>query len=358
MKKHNGIVSVWKFIFAIVIAFFHTNGFYPNFENPIFRWGYIAVEFFFIVAGFYFAQKVLKEKYNSKTVGKEGNAFIFNKIKVFFIPIFVIYIINVILLIKYSDFNISQIFDVFWNAALLRNFGIGKVRIMRQLWFLGTMVLTLHILYPLLKKHKENFILLASPVIIILSLGLIGHAYGNLDISDDYWFYVINPSLFRTFADINIGMVLYLIHHNLEKIEYTPFFKLVLTILGEGLLIISLLVVTFIKSANRYDFILLLIISVAILIITSGKTYDYKILSNKFTAYLEKLSLYIFVNHMTLIYFVSVMYDTYSPFHKSILTIGITLVFSIIEERIVFLLKGKKNVFESLIVKNNDGGKK
>jgi len=62
-KKHNGIVSLWKFIFALVIAFFHTNQFYPNNENPIFRWGYIAVEFYFIITGFYFAKKVLKEDY-------------------------------------------------------------------------------------------------------------------------------------------------------------------------------------------------------------------------------------------------------------------------------------------------------
>lgn len=83
-NNHNGIVSLWKFIFAIVIMFFHTNGFYPNYQNPIFRWGYISVEFFFIISGFYFAKKVLKEKYNNKSIGKETNQFTLKKMKVFF----------------------------------------------------------------------------------------------------------------------------------------------------------------------------------------------------------------------------------------------------------------------------------
>ena len=29
-EKRNGIISLWKFLFAIVIAFFHSNQFYDN----------------------------------------------------------------------------------------------------------------------------------------------------------------------------------------------------------------------------------------------------------------------------------------------------------------------------------------
>ena len=60
-EKRNGIISLWKFLFAIVIAFFHCSQFYQDIKNPFFPGGYIAVEFFFIVSGFYLAKKGLKE---------------------------------------------------------------------------------------------------------------------------------------------------------------------------------------------------------------------------------------------------------------------------------------------------------
>lgn len=258
-----------------------------------------------------------------------------------------------ILLALYSDFNISQLIDVIWNALLLRNFGIGKTRIMRQLWYLGTMLFAMHVIYPLLKKHKDNLIRIASPIIIILGLGLVGHNYGNLDVSDNHWLYIINPSLIRTFVDINIGMVIYLLHDRLSKIEYTSFFKILLTILGQALLLLVLFIITFIKNANRYDFIMLLMISISILIITSEKTYDYKILSNRFVSYLEKVSLYIFINHMTLIYFISVMFVNYTPIQKSLLAIVMTLAFSIVEERLIYLFKKNNLNIKKIFIKGS-----
>lgn len=59
-SKHNGIISLWKFIFCIVIIGFHLNAIqhYKN-TNFGFLYGSIAVEFFFIVSGYLLAKKAL-----------------------------------------------------------------------------------------------------------------------------------------------------------------------------------------------------------------------------------------------------------------------------------------------------------
>ena len=65
-EQHNGIISIWKFIFCLVIAVFHGKLLFPNGNMPIFKGGYIAVEFFFIVSGIYFAKSALKETKTKK----------------------------------------------------------------------------------------------------------------------------------------------------------------------------------------------------------------------------------------------------------------------------------------------------
>ncbi len=345
MKKEqtrNGIISLWKFIFAIVIAFFHTNQFYLDYASPIFRWGYIAVEFYFIVTGFYFAKKVLKEKYDKKTIGKETIRFTISRIKTFLLPLTIIYFIYLIGIIVYKDYTVSQIVDTIWSFLLFRNLGVGKVTIFGQLWYLSVMIVGLTILYPFIKKHKENFIYLFCPVFIVLGLGFLHHNYGTIDVANRYWFYAFNPSIIRGLVDISIGMILFLIHERLKDVEYTKLFKIILTVLGEGMLFGILFVIQFISSAKRYEFVMLLIISIAVLIISSQKTYDFKILSNKFFYYLEKISLYIFINHITIYFYIPFFFQKLSPLHMAMVGVFITVLFSILEERLLSFAK-KKN---------------
>lgn len=356
MKKHNGIVSLWKFIFAIVIVFFHTNVLYPDFANPIFRYGYVAVEFFFLITGYYFAKNIFnKEKYNAEKIGEETKIFIFKKIKSFWIPIVIAYILNIILLIIYGQITTDQLVNSIWNVLLLKNVGLGNYRVMGQLWYLTSMLVSFQILYPLLKKYKENFIYLASPLIIVLGLGYMNFYCGNLNIVQNHWSGIVSTSLIRGFVEINIGMVIYFISRSLLKVKYTTFFKVSLTIIGEYLLIMVLLVTTFIDKAGRYDYVMLLMMSIATLIICSEKTFEYRILSNKFTFYLEKISLLIYINHLLFISLVSmaVPFRNMLPLHQSILSVIFTVLFTVIEERILkFISKIPKHKIKKLFVIN------
>lgn len=49
-KKHNGIISFWKFMFSIMIVIFHSENLAFNTDYILFKDGAIAVEFFFIVS--------------------------------------------------------------------------------------------------------------------------------------------------------------------------------------------------------------------------------------------------------------------------------------------------------------------
>lgn len=127
--KRNGIISLWKFIFAIVIVFFHGVFFYSGKpDNVFFRGGYIGVEFFFLVSGYFFAKSVLKKRYNQKNIGKDTIKFVYDRTKKM-IPYIVIAFLITFVLLFFKDTNICQKVNSIWNLLLLRVFGFKTIKI-------------------------------------------------------------------------------------------------------------------------------------------------------------------------------------------------------------------------------------
>ena len=65
-KRHNGIISFWKFIFSLLIVALHLGIKHPNVLYR-FKGGSIGVEFFFIVSGYLFCYKCLKTEDDGKS---------------------------------------------------------------------------------------------------------------------------------------------------------------------------------------------------------------------------------------------------------------------------------------------------
>jgi len=332
--KHNGIISLWKFIFAIVIAIYHGNALYTDSAVHLFKGGYIAVEFFFIVSGFYFAKGVLKEKYNQKTIGKETVKYIWDKYKRF-LPYLLISCVGFTILaeILNPNFKTAQIFNTIYNILLLKQFGFNSPVHPSAVWYLSVMLISMAILYPIVKKHKENFICIFSPVIAILIMGYLAHSFNSINQSYLTWNKIISTGTLRGFAEINLGMFIYYIHTVLKDIKYTKFCRFILTMIGELNLVFILCLVSLSSHFISYDYAMLAFITISVLIMTSGKTLEYNILSNKFTRYLEKLSLPIFINHQ-IFYYVVVMLkilENSNPLYRILAYLIPTIIFSIIE---------------------------
>ncbi len=54
----NGLIELYRFLFAMWVVWYH--GFFA-FKNQFFNHGYIAVEFFFILSGFYIIKSIDKQ---------------------------------------------------------------------------------------------------------------------------------------------------------------------------------------------------------------------------------------------------------------------------------------------------------
>ncbi|MBR4262157.1 MAG: acyltransferase [Bacilli bacterium] len=340
-EKHNGIIGLWKFIFSIVILIFHSRGLYSYLNTSLFRGGYIAVEFFFIVSGYYFAKSVLKQKYDKDNIGKETVQFISKKIKIFFPYVLVACLLS--LIIKYDALNKNALVNSVWDILLLRQFGFGRPLVAGQIWYLGVMLVSMFILYPIIKKHKENYILIFSPIIALFFLGWLRHFKLSIDNSYANWIGLTNSGTLRGFAEINIGMLIYLLSEKLKTVKYTKLGRILLSLISEGLLVLVLIIVSLRSNHSQYDYVLLIFIMISVLIMVSKKTYEYKWLSNNTIEYFERLSLPIFVNQS--IFFDLCRYTSLielEPYILTILVVISTIVFSMIEIFIFDLIKKKK----------------
>ncbi len=342
-NKRNGIISLWKFIFAIIIVFFHGQFLYADrMDSVFFKVGYIGVEFFFIVSGYYFAKSALKKEYNETSKGKDTIIFVWNRIKKL-IPYMILSFILSFAVLVVRKYEADELINSIWNLFALRVFGFNSAKILSPFWYIGVLVFVMFVTYPSLVKHKENYILRAAPIIILLSYGVISHKYNKIDLSYGHWFYITNISIFRGFAAMNIGMIVCYITNLLKKVEYTKLFRWIITILGEALLITVVIGAQY-SIPGQYDMIYVLLITISVLIISSTKTYDYRFLSNKVTNYLERLSMPIFINQMSFVHFCQLLSHkiTVSEYQLSLIAVALTIICSAIEMYIIDYLKTKE----------------
>ena len=294
-SKHNGIISLLKFIFCIMIIGFHLNGMYCFKDNNYgFLYGSIAVEFFFIVSGYLLAKKALtiKEKENS---GEATKNYILNKIKKIFPCLVISFIASLIVSNIYYSYNTSQNINSIFDLLFMYCSGMKYTSMIPIAWYLSAMLIADIILFPLIHKYKESFIYMICPLIIFILAGFLSNNYGQLT-NVENWMGFTTVGTIRGIFTMTIGVLIYEISEKIKEINYTTFGRTILTFI-EIIGFISIFFIIRTENAHaKYDFIMVLIIAISIMIAFSEKTLFLGFLNNKFVYYLEKISLPIFLN--------------------------------------------------------------
>ena len=353
-KKHNGIISFWKFCFCIMIIIFHTDIFMTDNITSIFsKGGYIAVEFFFLVSGFLMAKSALnkKDEENSEGLVKETFHFIMKKIKNFFPYVLFAEILGIIFQNIYLDMNVYQNVSTIWDLFLLRMTGLKGNFINIPTWYLSSMLLCMMIIYPLLRKYKNNFIYLIGPIIVLFGFGWLNKNYPSFK-SYGTWLGWIYLGTIRAFLNLTLGSILYAICEKLKNINFTKLGKLLITIIEIFGFTLPFFIAHFIDKAYIYDFIVIFILSISIVLAFSEKTLEFKLFNNKFFFWLEKFSFPLFVCHFIIRIFVtkSSLFLSMTYYDKLLVYLSLTFIVSLICMFLIDYLKNK-NFFLAKIKK-------
>lgn len=143
----NGLIELMRFLFALWVLYFHS---FVPFKNSYFSDGDLAVEFFFVLTGFFLARSM--KKYLSMPLRQGLGTFLRHRFKAIAIP----FIISEIFVLIYSlgfDFSYNFLFGYMWYI--------------RDLFIAITV---LFILRKYIKKDLVFYILLAVASAAVLAL--------------------------------------------------------------------------------------------------------------------------------------------------------------------------------------------
>lgn len=342
--KRNGIISFWKFIFAIMIVIFHGKILANDGDFILFKGGYIGVEFFFIVSGVLLAGSIIKvwDKDNAN-LGKDTWKFIWNKV-VGFIPYVVIaYVLFLPIVYKFNGYSISKIASSIWEVLLLGEAGIKSVAINVPIWYLSSMLLSMAIIYPLMRKFKMNYVYFIVPLVVILGIGFLTQQSNTVD-RMRYWLGFTYYTNIRAFVELNLGILIYFIAKKIKEIKFTFIGRLFLTIIELGCLSAPFLIAMFISNSYRYDYVLILVIAIGVCIAFSEKTLEYNLLSNNLVFFFEKLSLPLYILHSfccKTLYFLTLNANI-SYVTKISIHVLISLVFALVMLKVIGHLQKKR----------------
>lgn len=330
MKKENDynyFIDFVKFIFSIIIVFYHTWVFSYGYGYGLFNYGYLAVGFYFIVTGYLMMQSLEKEKNSKEKIGIRTIRFIRKKIGNIFPYILFSFIVGSIIIYAEDCLNLS-----FWlkNNMLAEISQIGilgfKFSINGATWYISAMLVALSILYPLAVKFKDNYNTLVAPLLLIFFLWLVNSFGIKIDSPTEINFIGFN-GLYKAFIFLILGNMSYFVTKKFKTLNFNKTGKVVLTII-EAALLISLICNMHFYMFGTIAFALMTLLLVVIAF--SGKSYSNKIFSSPFY---KKLGTFGFIMYLNNMYFrTAIRHSTLSFRYRNfvILYFGLTFAMSLL----------------------------
>lgn len=230
----NGKLELYRFIFTIIIILFHIQKtMFPGYTIDLFGLkfgffsrGFLAVEFFFILSGILMASSVSREKNGEDSLTKQTINFILKKAKAiwpYHIPAFIIAIITILVVRNYNIFeSIGYLITSIPTFFFVNKIGFHLSSPIGGEWYISVMLISMLIIYPILKKNFEMFSKIIAPLIFLIIIGLLFKNYGGLG-NTSTWTPFGYKCLYRGLAEICLGIFSFQLATSLGNLKIKKF---------------------------------------------------------------------------------------------------------------------------------------
>lgn len=303
-KTYNGVIDWWKFVFCTVILIMHV-GEYFNEGFYLLKYGRYAVEFFFIVSGYFMCAHAMRQDASEGcgNIGDETIGFIAGKIRTVLPAYLYAWLLALAMYLYKTGFDILKndgirafalkIVHALPNLLLLDMGGIKSTEVLGVSWYVSAMLIVMFITYPMLRKWGRNYCLIAAPMIALLLSGFYSSRFGEYH-SKHFWTGLMVHGLMRGFISINIGCLAYVLSRFIsDRFEKLGSFEKTLVRITEPisyLCAIALMHYGNDMSANIINILFLTGVSVTM----SGQSLFSGMCDNNICRLMGKLSLWIY----------------------------------------------------------------
>lgn len=299
MQKRNHTIDLLKFMFSLVIMLRHSEMMFQGdlrYEHITFLGGSRAVEFFFIVSGYLIAASCLNRRYDN------AMEYMWHKIRPFLLPVWISWLVSFIGIHMIAE-NVTvrtllrdALYSIF-DLLFLRNAGFRGISYIGTSWYISALMLSTLIICVPLMRYRETYVFWLAPVSAIMILGYLSHECGHI-VDIDQWMGIAYKCQLRAFAEIDLGIFLYGVCLYLKKVDLTGLGRCLLgcmEIAGYG---IAMAYMLYESNTYKYDFVMVILLSVSISITFSEKTFSCLIGEKApgIFGWLGKYSLYIYLD--------------------------------------------------------------
>ncbi|MCR4661975.1 MAG: acyltransferase [Clostridia bacterium] len=353
-KSRNNLVELARFLFSLLVVGYHVQMTWANGGTQFFAGGALAVEFFFLISGYFLARSI--EKINSKEQYKlfpETGKFMWGKIKGI-LPVHIVAIIAAIIVILAARLNeaggliVNGLPSVFLvHMAVVWDGSFANALIVPE-WYLSAMLITMLFMFPiaLLLRKKLNgiFTTIILVGIIIVALVICGFST-NWALPQNFVYDL------RAWGEMCVGMFAFYLSSFISKKESKPTASKVLPII-EVILYCIPLIFGFVPFPADYSYITMIIAVIcvfgALAITFSGKglqIHNEKL--NSIFGFLGSISLAIYLFHPVLISIFEYEHIDlpFWAYHLIIfpLSISFALLYTIVKQGISKFIQQRKN---------------
>ena len=362
-NARNGKIEFFRFVFCIIIILFHTNrilstgGSKEGYELGLFPRGYIGVEFFYFVSGYLMANSIFLtiEKKETMPFDREYWRFMWRKV----LAILPYHLLAFALLFVqdwfFNKYNIQSLVKAFLSEIpgllLLQRVGFNGQHLNSVEWYISAMLIAMAVIYIFCRRNFRLYSGVVAPVTAILLMGWIFFNCGawsgagrKMPLTLGY------VSLFRAYAEINMGIFAFRIAKVLERETFSRGEKIFLELLEMGGYAIAIIYSLF-AVPIRFESIPTLFLLISVALTFSKINYRENIWNQKVMSFLGKLSLPLYLNQLFAIYTVRRYAPDWSLTKQSVAILGIVAVLSLITMKIgdLMLVQIKKSHFNRMI---------
>ena len=269
-------------------------GFHPYF----FVHGAVGVEFFFVCSGFFLARSVSRDvQKGGSDIGSDSVRFMLHKIRSIAPVHIIFFVISFISLIIVRSWGFAETLkravDSIPSFFLIQMLGFKGTSPNHVSWYLSVMLISMFVIYPFARKHYSTFVKAIAPMLALFILGHLFFKYSSLTgvMVVDGIFY---KSMLRGFAEILVGMTTYEIAEWFKKGEKTRARSILITVLSIVLLAGSFVYIMFTLPA-RYEFLMIPVSALLLIMAHSGQGLLYGAVNNRFSVFLGKITLPVYL---------------------------------------------------------------
>lgn len=311
-------IDILRFVCALLVVHLHS----IKFTTRVGAWAWLCVEVFFMITGYLMLSSILNKK--PRTTAEFMKA----KIKTYLPYLIAAELISITAYcVVYTDLHgwgFSEYFFAYsqsvWEVLGLQMIGYPAWCGTGTAWYISSMIFSLAIIYPVLKKWPE-FATVGAPVVSVMIYGYLYYAYGTICVIDT-WVGFVTAGLLRGIAGICLGTFVYVCADRLRKVKLTRAGTNLLTFVEVYIFASVFLSMVFIDADtknffNGYELTILTLLWIGLIITFSEVSRTHirteNFLVQRISSALGTGSLILYLNHNYVYFIVGMLYPDMDP---------------------------------------------